>query len=168
MLSTISSSEPKFFSQDQQEFPSLKKNYLRPSKVLPQPRPKSLHHQDHFYHINKTYLRDFWRHDEEKKNGEYITKMLCESVGRDRASSYSSIFCMEDASHHASSHPPYTVTRWQEVATSFFAYLLVLPDFDPISNSGHLRALVRLKEKAAKQDGELESIIKFYIGTLPL
>eukprot|EP01121_Diplochlamys_sp_Union-15-3_P008743 TRINITY_DN2335_c0_g2_i2.p1 TRINITY_DN2335_c0_g2~~TRINITY_DN2335_c0_g2_i2.p1 ORF type:complete len:169 (-),score=20.82 TRINITY_DN2335_c0_g2_i2:161-667(-) len=167
----IAAAEPIFFSTVQQEFQSLKRDYLKQASNQPEPVCSGLEAQlkdagrNQFYLINKAYLRDFWRHEEEKKNGEYITKMLCESVGRDKAYSYSSVFCCEEKPLNSAGK---IYSRWQEVAVNFFAYLLVTPDLDPLNNTAHLSALVRLKEKASKQDPELESIIKFFITTLEL
>eukprot|EP01121_Diplochlamys_sp_Union-15-3_P019996 TRINITY_DN7668_c0_g1_i1.p1 TRINITY_DN7668_c0_g1~~TRINITY_DN7668_c0_g1_i1.p1 ORF type:complete len:173 (-),score=23.05 TRINITY_DN7668_c0_g1_i1:111-629(-) len=171
----ISAEKPKFFTTIQQEFQTLKKDYLKQSSsqiespLCPNITKAQVKDagRNQFYHINKAYLKDFWRHEEEKKHGEYITMMLCESVGRDKAHSYSSIFCWgEENRIQTSSGKSYT--RWQEVATHFFAFLLGMSEFDPLNHTSHLSALVRLKEKASRQDADLESIIKFFISTLEL
>eukprot|EP01120_Amphizonella_sp_Union-15-10_P012281 TRINITY_DN5426_c0_g1_i2.p1 TRINITY_DN5426_c0_g1~~TRINITY_DN5426_c0_g1_i2.p1 ORF type:complete len:180 (+),score=42.15 TRINITY_DN5426_c0_g1_i2:86-625(+) len=168
--------EPKFFNQVQQEFPSLVKNLLKSPEADQQKSraqiPLELIHRyhDHFYHINKSFLKDFWRHEEERRNGDYLPKMLCESVGQNFAKGYDIYGNFFEAESKVSSmnRGQQKFTRWQEVACKFFGYLLGCSKFDPVKNIANLTSLLRLREKASKEDPELERIISFYLKNLPL
>eukprot|EP00029_Vermamoeba_vermiformis_P013199 TRINITY_DN8110_c0_g1_i1.p1 TRINITY_DN8110_c0_g1~~TRINITY_DN8110_c0_g1_i1.p1 ORF type:complete len:182 (+),score=35.09 TRINITY_DN8110_c0_g1_i1:106-651(+) len=174
---------PVFSYQHDNELKDLMAEYLLPSQQDPtafqEEQAKNqqiLWAQFQFQRIMRDYLKEFWRHECELREGEksYTSKisspehlsLFWEGLEESTKSYISSNLKINPSNVNTTNNNYYIQkTRWQVYAEKFFAHLLQKDELDPLQGA-HLKQLAVLKTQVEKTDPELAQIINNYITTI--